>query len=74
MLEQLNTQIDEEAEIARQLQAERARLRREAGLVQLRPFQRPTENTFTAEERDKVIRQVQCRVCVRQPVEEGDDH
>jgi len=55
MLEPLTTQIAKpEEEIARQVQTERARLRREAGLVQLRPFQRPKENAFTAEERDRV--------------------
>ena len=56
MPEQTRTQVlvDVEGEIAQKLQAERARLRRDAGLVQLRPFQRPVERAFTAEERDKV--------------------
>jgi predicted nucleotide-binding protein (sugar kinase/HSP70/actin superfamily) len=55
MLDQLNTHIAEpEEEIARRVQTERARLRSEAGLVQLRPFQRPKENAFRAEERDRV--------------------
>jgi predicted nucleotide-binding protein (sugar kinase/HSP70/actin superfamily) len=53
--DQLNSQIAElEEEIARRVQTERTRLRREAGLVQLRPFQRPRENAFRAEERDRV--------------------
>src|SRR6202171_4645546 len=43
-----------EEDIARRLQTERARLRREAGLVQLQHFVKPKENPFTAEERDNV--------------------
>jgi len=43
-----------EDEIVQRLQAERTRLRREAGLVQLQQFKRPKENAFTAEERDHV--------------------
>ena len=56
MLDQMNTQVvaESEGEIARRLEAERARLRREAGLVQLQPFQRPKERAFTADERDRV--------------------
>ena len=56
MREQLNNVAvaEPEDEIARRLQAERARLRREAGLVQLQHFKKPKENAFTAEERDHV--------------------
>jgi len=56
MLDQRNTQVvaESEGEIARRLEAERARLRREAGLIQLQPFQRPKEKAFTAEERGRV--------------------
>jgi predicted nucleotide-binding protein (sugar kinase/HSP70/actin superfamily) len=56
MPEQRKTQVlvEMEEEIAQRLQTERARLRRDAGLVQLKPFQRPVERAFTAEERDKV--------------------
>jgi predicted nucleotide-binding protein (sugar kinase/HSP70/actin superfamily) len=36
------------------LAAERARLRREAGLVQLQHFKKPVERSFKAEERDRV--------------------
>jgi predicted nucleotide-binding protein (sugar kinase/HSP70/actin superfamily) len=56
MLDQMNTQVvaEPEDQIAQRLQAERSRLRREAGLVQLKPFQRPYERAFTAAERDKV--------------------
>src|SRR5437016_5249829 len=41
-------------DVARQVSAERARLRKEAGLVQLQHFKKPKENAFTAEERDHV--------------------
>src|SRR5229473_945136 len=41
-------------DIARLLNAERSRLRKEAGLVQLQHFKKPKENAFTAEERDHV--------------------
>ncbi|MFN0172476.1 MAG: activator of (R)-2-hydroxyglutaryl-CoA dehydratase [Bryobacteraceae bacterium] len=57
MIEQLDSpsiQSDVESEIKRRLADERAKLRRETGLVQIRPFQRPMERSFTAEERDKV--------------------
>jgi predicted nucleotide-binding protein (sugar kinase/HSP70/actin superfamily) len=36
------------------LEAERQRLRQQAGLVQIRHFRRPVERAFTAEERDQV--------------------
>ena len=36
------------------LEAERTRLRTQAGLVQLQHFKKPVERSFTAEERDKV--------------------
>jgi len=36
------------------LDAERQRLRQQAGLVQIRHFHRPEERAFTAEERDHV--------------------
>src|SRR6202521_5718289 len=56
MLDQMNTQVvaEPEEQIAQRLQAERSRLRSEAGLIQLQPFQRPRERAFTAAERDKV--------------------
>ena len=56
MPEQRKTQVlvEMEEEIAQRLQTERARLRRDAGLVQLKPFQRPVERAFGAEERDNV--------------------
>src|SRR5437016_5596971 len=41
-------------DVARQVSAERARLRREAGLSEPRHFKRPWERAFTAEERDRV--------------------
>jgi predicted nucleotide-binding protein (sugar kinase/HSP70/actin superfamily) len=46
--------VSEEEELKQQLAAERARLRREAGLAQPRHFQRPRERSFTADERDRV--------------------
>ena len=55
MSETLQTTIksDTDSEIARQLNAERARLRAQSGLVQLQQFRRPVERPFTAQERDK---------------------
>jgi predicted nucleotide-binding protein (sugar kinase/HSP70/actin superfamily) len=41
-------------EVGLRLAAERMRLRRDAGLVQLQHFKKPVERTFTAAERDKV--------------------
>src|SRR5713226_1006210 len=46
--------ISDEEDISQRLAAERARLRREAGLSEPRHFQRPRERAFTAEERDNV--------------------
>src|ERR1700692_17657 len=46
--------IDEQDEIRERLAAERARLRREAGLSAPRHFQKPKERAFGAEERDRV--------------------
>src|SRR5437867_8221941 len=46
--------VADEADISQQLAAERARLRREAGLSEPRHFQRPRERAFTAEEQDRV--------------------
>ena len=46
--------VSDEQDINQRLIAERARLRREAGLSEPRHFQRPWERAFTAEERDKV--------------------
>src|SRR6202051_925309 len=46
--------IDEQDEIRERLAAERARLRREAGLSTPRHFQKPKERAFGAEERDRV--------------------
>jgi len=46
--------IDEQEEIRERLVAERARLRREAGLSAPRHFQKPKERAFGAEERDRV--------------------
>ena len=46
--------VAEEEDISQRLDAERARLRRQAGLVQLHHFKRPVERAFTAEERDNV--------------------
>jgi len=45
---------DDPVELKDQLAAERARLRREAGLTEPRHFQRPKERAFGAEERDNV--------------------
>jgi predicted nucleotide-binding protein (sugar kinase/HSP70/actin superfamily) len=46
--------VSEEEEIHQRLAAERAKLRREAGLSEPRHFKRPYERAFTAEERDRV--------------------
>src|SRR6266850_5177593 len=46
--------VSDEEDISQRLEAERARLRREAGLAQPRHFKRPFERAFTAEERDNV--------------------
>jgi len=46
--------IDEQDEIRERLAAERARLRREAGLSEPRHFKKPKERAFGAEERDRV--------------------
>ncbi len=56
MLNERNTVLvsDELDELKDRLAAERARLRREAGLAEPRHFQRPKERTFGAEERDNV--------------------
>ena len=47
-------QTDFEMEIQARIDAERARLRAEAGLARMREFKRPVERTFTAGERDRV--------------------
>jgi len=47
-------QTDYEVEIQARIEAERARLRAEAGLARLREFKKPVERTFTAAERDYV--------------------
>jgi len=47
-------QTDFEMEIQARLDAERARLRAEAGLARMREFKKPQEHTFTAAERDRV--------------------
>src|SRR5882724_9795747 len=46
--------VADEEDISQRLTAERAKLRREAGLAEPRHFQRPKERAFTAEERNKV--------------------
>jgi predicted nucleotide-binding protein (sugar kinase/HSP70/actin superfamily) len=46
--------LDSPEAIEEQLAAERSRLRREAGLVQINQFKRPHENSFKANERDNV--------------------
>src|SRR6201996_575798 len=45
-------QTDFEVEIQARIDAERARLRAEAGLARMREFKKPVEKTFTAAERD----------------------
>ncbi|WP_433964515.1 hypothetical protein [Tunturiibacter gelidiferens] len=47
-------QTDFEVEIQARIDAERARLRAEAGLARMREFKKPTERTFKADERDYV--------------------
>jgi predicted nucleotide-binding protein (sugar kinase/HSP70/actin superfamily) len=47
-------QTDFEVEIQARIDAERARLRAEAGLARMREFKKPVERTFTASERDYV--------------------
>ena len=47
-------QIENDSEIKQRLQAERARLRKIAGLDQPTHFHRPVERAFTAEERAQV--------------------
>ena len=47
-------QKDFEVEIQARIDAERARLRAEAGLARMREFKKPVERTFTAAERDYV--------------------
>src|ERR1700758_3864295 len=47
-------QTDYEVEIQARIEAERARLRAEAGLARMREFKKPVERTFTAAERDYV--------------------
>ena len=47
-------QTDYEVEIQARIDAERARLRAEAGLARMREFKKPVERTFTAGERDYV--------------------
>jgi len=47
-------QTDFEMQIQARIDAERARLRAEAGLARMREFKRPAERTFTAAERDSV--------------------
>jgi predicted nucleotide-binding protein (sugar kinase/HSP70/actin superfamily) len=47
-------QKDFEMEIQARIDAERARLRAEAGLARIREFKKPVERTFTAQERDRV--------------------
>src|SRR6202012_2551745 len=47
-------QTDYEVEIQARIDAERARLRAEAGLARMREFKKPVERTFTGAERDYV--------------------
>lgn len=47
-------QTDFEVEVQALIDAERARLRAEAGLARMRSFHKPVERTFTAAERDQV--------------------
>jgi predicted nucleotide-binding protein (sugar kinase/HSP70/actin superfamily) len=47
-------QTEYEIEIQARIDAERARLRAEAGLARMRDFKKPVERAFTAEERDRV--------------------
>ena len=47
-------QTDFEVEIQARIDAERARLRAQAGLARMREFKKPVERTFTGPERDYV--------------------
>src|ERR1700756_5832281 len=47
-------QTDFEMEIQARIDAERARLRAEAGLARMHEFKKPVERTFTAPEPDRV--------------------
>src|SRR6201986_782649 len=47
-------QTEFEMEIQARIDAERARLRAEAGLARMRQFKKPVERTFKADERDRV--------------------
>src|ERR1700677_5072000 len=47
-------QTDFEVEVQSRIDAERARLRAEAGLARMRAFKKPVERTFKADERDYV--------------------
>src|SRR5246500_1686045 len=53
-LNQEVVQTEFEMEIQARIDAERARLRAEAGLARMREFKKPVEGTFTAPERDPV--------------------
>ena len=53
-LNQEVVQTEFEMEIQARIDAERARLRAEAGLARMREFKKPVERTFTASERDHV--------------------
>lgn len=53
-LNQEVVQTEFEMEIQARIDAERARLRAEAGLARMREFKKPVERTFTADERDRV--------------------
>jgi hypothetical protein len=46
-------QTELEMEVQARVDAERARLRAEAGLARIREFKKPVERTFTASERDR---------------------
>src|SRR5207237_711672 len=46
--------IENDSDIKKRLEAERARLRKIAGLDQPQHFHRPVERAFTADERDRV--------------------
>src|SRR5919109_5152256 len=50
----MESQTVEKRNVKQILQAERARLSIQAGLVQLQHFKKPVERSFRAEERDKV--------------------
>ena len=53
-LNQEVVQTEFEMEVQARIDAERARLRAEAGLARMREFKKPVERTFTAAERDRV--------------------